>query len=489
MNLSQLINGLPVEDRNPGLDPEVIGITYDSRKVEKGFLFVALKGQLHNGAHFIPQAINQGCVAILVEDEIEVPPQVALLLTKNARVAMAHIARKLYAYPDQILKVIGITGTNGKTTTTTLIQQILSLSGKPCALIGTVQNISGGIRSESIRTTPESTDFLSLLKESACKGDKYASVEVSSIGIEMSRVEGVRFAIGAFTNLTHDHLDFHGDMETYFRAKSRLMEQSDKFIVNADDPYGQRIKAMGNYTISVGIDEASDYRISRIHLSPTYTEFYLHTPDDSFFFKSPLLGLFNVYNLAFALVVSAELGLSLSSLQPIIDQLVGAQGRFEKIKINTSQPFGVVVDYAHTPDALEKICTEGKKLIGSGSRLHVLFGCGGNRDRTKRSEMAMIVSKYADVIWHTSDNPRDESVDSIFQDAVAGISVTKLNNPSLYHQIADRSQAVELAIKDLRHGDLLILAGKGHENYQEIKGIKYPYNDRECAEYNLEKRL
>jgi len=488
LKLSDLVKGMLVENGIRALDPIVLGITHDSRKVQKGYLFVALKGQSFNGNHFVAQAIEKGCVGVVSEEEIPVPPEIALLVIRNLRFSMAQLAKRFHSYPNQSLKLIGITGTNGKTTTTTLVQQILSLSGHPCGLIGTVQNITGGVSMESIRTTPESTDLFSGIKQSFESGDRYVSVEVSSIGLEMSRVEGAQFAVGAFTNLTHDHLDFHGDMETYFSSKARLVRQSDKFIANADDPYGQRLKAMVPL-LTLGINNEADYRISGLRLTPTNTEFDFNTPKGSFFFRSPLIGTFNVYNLGFALAIYSELGLDLVGLQPILDQLVGAKGRFEKIKIVDSQPYGILVDYAHTPDALKKICTEGKKLVPSGSRLHVLFGCGGNRDRTKRPAMAKIVSNYADVIWHTSDNPRDEDAEGILNDAAAGLDPVKLNNSSIYHRIQDRSQAVALAIANLCPGDLLIMAGKGHESYQEIKGVKHPYSDRGCAEYNLRKRL
>ncbi len=470
------------------MDPNVLGITHDSRDVKKGYLYIALKGQLHDGNSFISEAIRKGCIGVISEVSTSVPDEIALLVIKNLRFHMAQLAQRFYSYPDQSLVLIGITGTNGKTTTTTIIQQILSLSGHPTGLIGTIQNIAGKIKQESIRTTPESTDFFHWLRKSLDEGDLYTSVEVSSIGLEMNRVEGVRFAIGAFTNLTHDHLDFHGDMERYFMSKLRLMNQSIKFITNIDDPYGQRIKEIGS-VITLGINSKADYHVSDLIMSPTGTKFNFATPKGFYSLKSPLIGTFNVYNLAFALAIYSELGFDLDSLQPILDNLVGAKGRFEKIIISPSQPFGVLVDYAHTPDALEKICTEGKKLITGKARLHILFGCGGNRDKTKRAEMARIVSKYADVIWHTSDNPRDEDVDTILDDASVGFEFEKLHNPNIYHRIPDRSEAVTKAIEDLVEGDLLIMAGKGHETYQEIHGIKYPYNDKECAERTLRKRL
>jgi UDP-N-acetylmuramoyl-L-alanyl-D-glutamate--2,6-diaminopimelate ligase len=487
LKLSDLVKGLHVENPKQTLDPTILGITHDSRKVNKGFLFVSLKGQSFNGNQFIAQAIEKGCVGVISEDEVSVPPEIVLLVIKNLRSIMAQLAKRFYSCPDQSLKLIGVTGTNGKTTTTTLVQQLLTLSGYSCGLIGTVENIVGGVSMDSIRTTPESTDFFSFLRQSCDTGDHYVSTEVSSIGLEMSRVEGAQFAVGAFTNLTHDHLDFHKDMESYFNSKAKLMQQSNKFIINVDDPYVQRLKTSRS-ALTLGMDSNADYHISGLCLSPTDTEFHFRTPKGSYFFRSPLLGRFNVYNLAFALAIYSELGLEIGRLQPVLDRLVGAKGRFERIKTPSNQTFGVLVDYAHTPDALEKICTEGKKLILSGSRLHVLFGCGGNRDKTKRSEMARIVSNHADVIWHTSDNPRDEDIESILDDAAAGLSSVIINNASSYHRIPDRSQAVEFAINDLRHGDLLILAGKGHENYQEIKGVKYPYNDKDCAEYHLGKR-
>jgi UDP-N-acetylmuramoyl-L-alanyl-D-glutamate--2,6-diaminopimelate ligase len=395
---------------------------------------------------------------------------------------MAEMARRLHGTPDERLALIGVTGTNGKTTTTTLIRQLLRGAGIGCGLVGTVLNAAGDMEEEAVRTTPESPAFYRWLRRSVDAGDAASAVEVSSHALCLGRVHGALFKVGVFTNLTQDHLDYHGTLEAYFEAKTRLRTQSDRFLVNVDDPYGRRLLE-GGRCWGYAIDREADYRATELVLGPTGTRFRLQGLQGDFTVDSPLLGRFNAYNLLAALAACAEAGFDLNRLVPAVAKVTGAPGRLERV--DCGQPFGVMVDYAHTPDALEKLLAEGRRLLMPGGRLHVLFGCGGDRDRTKRPIMAAAVAAGADVLWHTSDNPRTEDPEHILDDAAPGVPEAIRKDPTRYHRNADRRESVRQALADCRPGDLLLLAGKGHEPYQEIHGVKYPYSDRSAVEAAL----
>jgi UDP-N-acetylmuramoyl-L-alanyl-D-glutamate--2,6-diaminopimelate ligase len=478
MNLDALIDGLAV--RTSGPDVEVADLTSDSREVRPGWAFLALKGGTADGASFIPKALGQGACAVIGESPVVVPEGVAACaFLAEPRLRMAEMARRLHGTPDERLALIGVTGTNGKTTTTTLIRQLLRGAGIGCGLVGTVLNAAGDLEEEAIRTTPESPAFYRWLGRSVAAGDAASAVEVSSHALCLGRVHGALFKVGVFTNLTQDHLDFHGTLEDYFLAKVRLKTQSDRFLVNVDDPYGRRLLE-GGRCWGYAIESEADYRAVDLELGPTGTRFLLRGLQGDFAVESPLLGRFNAYNLLAALAACAEAGFDLNRLVPAVPKVTGAPGRLERVECG--QPFGVMVDYAHTPDALEKLLVEGRRLLPPGARLHVLFGCGGDRDRTKRPLMAAAVAAGADVLWHTSDNPRTEDPERILDDAAPGIPAALRADLASYHRIADRREAVRRALADCRPGDLLLLAGKGHEPYQEIHGVKHPYSDRAAVE-------
>ena len=458
---------------------EVLGLTSDSREVAPGWAFVALKGALDDGAAYLSAALERGAVAILAERELTVPAGIAFGRLGDGRRTVALLARSLYGQPDLGLALIGVTGTNGKTTTTTLIRQLLRGSGLGCGMVGTVLNAAGDQEEAAVRTTPESPAFYRWLKRSLDAGDVASAVEISSHSLVLDRVYGARFRVGLFTNLTQDHLDFHGDMETYFQAKRLLFAQCARNLVNGDDPFGQRLLQESPGLLSYGFDQPADYRASDLQLSPTGTAFQVQTPQGRYLIQVPLLGRFNAYNLLAALAAIAEAGLALEQVLPALAGLTGAPGRLDRI--DCGQPFGVMVDYAHTPDALEKLLIEGKRLLPAGNRLHVLFGCGGDRDRGKRPLMAATVAAGADVLWHTSDNTRMEAPETILDDAAQGIPEALRRDPARYHRIADRATAVAAAIADCRPGDLLLMAGKGHEPYQDVLGVKHPYSDRGAA--------
>ncbi|BDU76619.1 UDP-N-acetylmuramoyl-L-alanyl-D-glutamate--2,6-diaminopimelate ligase [Mesoterricola sediminis] len=478
MKFSDWLRGEDVEVAGP--DAEITDITCDSREAAPGWAFVALRGAKADGADFVPSALARGASAILCDRALDVPVPFARLL--GGRAAMAALARKLYGAPDGALALIGVTGTNGKTTTTTLIRQLLRGAGLGCGLIGTVLNAAGGLEEEAVRTTPESPAFFRWIRRGVEAGDAAMAVEVSSHSLVLDRVAGARFRVGVFTNLTQDHLDFHGDMETYFRAKALLFDRCDRALVNADDPWGRRLLERPGAR-AYAIEADADYRALDLALSPTGTAFTLAAPSGTYPVRSPLLGRFNAYNLLAALAACAEAGFDLAALLPAVAGLTGAPGRIDRV--DRGQPFGVLVDYAHTPDALEKLLAEGRRLLSPGGRLHVLFGCGGDRDRTKRPLMAAAVAAHADVLWHTSDNLRGEDPDRILDDAAAGIPAAILADPARYHREADRALAVQAAVAACRPGDLLLLAGKGHEPYQEIRGVKHPYSDRDAVEAAL----
>jgi UDP-N-acetylmuramoyl-L-alanyl-D-glutamate--2,6-diaminopimelate ligase len=463
---------------------EVEHITCDSRDAKPGWAFVALKGGRRDGAEFVPAALAQGASAILADRELALPG-VASARLGDGRTTMALLARKLYGSPDLALPLIGVTGTNGKTTTTTLIRQLLRGAGLGCGLIGGVLNAAGDREEQALLTTPESPVFYRWLKASVDAGDAAAAVEVSSHSLMLARVHGARFKVGLFTNLTQDHLDFHLDMESYFQAKARLFAQSERGLVNGDDPYGRRLLEAGGLR-SYGLEHPADYRVTDLSLSPTGTRFRLATPAGAWDVRSPLLGRFNVYNLLAALAALNEAGFDLERMLAALPGITGAPGRLDRV--DCGQPFGVLVDYAHTPDALEKLLTEGKRLLPPGGRLHVLFGCGGGRDHSKRPIMARTVAGGADVIWHTSDNTRCEEPEAILDDGAQGIPEALRRDPARYHRITDRALAVAAAIADCRPGDLLLLAGKGHEAYQDVMGVKHPYSDRAAVEVALQGR-
>ena len=481
MNLDALIDGMAI--RNSGPDVDVVDLTSDSREVSPGWAFLALRGEKTDGAAFVPQALGRGACAVISESPVEVPAGIAACgFLAEPRLRMAEMARRLHGTPDERLALIGVTGTNGKTTTTTLIRQLLRGAGIGCGLVGTVLNAAGEVEEEAVRTTPESTAFYRWLRRSVDAGDAASAVEVSSHALCLGRVHGALFKVGVFTNLTQDHLDYHGTLEAYFEAKARLRIQSDRFLVNVDDPYGRRLLE-GGRCWGYAIDREADYRATELVLGPTGTRFRLLGLQGEFVVDSPLLGRFNAYNLLAALAACAEAGFDLNRLVPAVSKVTGAPGRLERV--DCGQPFGVMVDYAHTPDALEKLLTEGRRLLMPGGRLHVLFGCGGDRDRTKRPIMAAAVAAGADVLWHTSDNPRTEDPEHILEDAAPGVPEAIRTDPTRYHRNADRRESVRQALADCRPGDLLLLAGKGHEPYQEIHGVKYPYSDRGAVEAAL----
>ena len=486
MKLSELIHGLDAHLLRGCPETEVLDLCCDSREIRSGWAFAALKGAASDGLDFLESALAQGAAAVLTDRlRLDRDLPVPIVHLGAPRETMALLSRRLHGAPDTRLALIGVTGTNGKTTTTMLVRQLLQGCGLGCGLVGTVLNAAGTREENAVRTSPESPVFYRWLRRSVEAGDAALAVEVSSHALALQRVHGARFRVALFTNLTQDHLDFHGDMEAYFAAKARLFALSERRLANADDPYGRRLLA-DPAVRGYGIDAEVPYRAVNLDLSPTGTRFRLLAPGGPREVHSPLLGRFNVYNLLAALAAVAEAGFDLDRVLPAVAGLQGAPGRLDRV--DCGQAFGVMVDYAHTPDALEKLLAEGQRLLPEGGRLHVLFGCGGDRDRTKRPLMAAAAAQRADVLWHTSDNTRTEDPERILDDAAPGIPEALRRDAGRYHRIADRALAVEAALRACRPGDLLLLAGKGHEPYQDVMGVKHPYSDRAAVEAVLQGR-
>lgn len=456
-------------------------IVSDSRRVTPGSAFFALPGIRTDGNLHIEEALKRGAKTIVTEDdELEVPFPVAKVCVNDARKTLAKFSKRYYGRPDENLDLVGVTGTNGKTTVTTLTRHLLEEEGRPVGLIGTVRYHLGDREVPSYRTTPESTDLYSLLKSMLVGGCSEAVMEVSSHGIHQSRVSGLRLGVCVFLNLTRDHLDYHQNMEAYFNEKRKIFnginsELPKIAIINGDCPYGQRLVNELPPQVRVltfGMKEDNDFRARNLDIQERGTEFILDAPTGTHVVTSPMLGRFNVMNLMAALAVVHGMGRSVSDSIRKVCAFEGVDGRMESVDEN--QGYKVVVDYAHTPDALRNAlsmlreCTPGN--------LHVVFGCGGDRDRGKRMEMTRVACAGADKVWATSDNPRTESQGNIFKDMRKGIP-----KGTSAHFIEDRRRAISLALDAANEGDCVLIAGKGHETYQEVQYTAIPFDDRKVA--------
>ncbi len=459
---------------------DVKGITNNSKKVKEDYLFVAIRGTSVDGHNFIDEAVKKGATHIVLEDkekkkEIENKyPYIKTFLTDNARKTQAIISRELFGNPDKNLTVIGITGTNGKTTTSNLIYQYLNLFNKDAGIIGTIEYRFKDRVFSSGRTTPDSIEWFSLLGKMKDLGAEYVVSEVSSHAVDQYRIYGTRFSAAVFTNLTQDHLDYHKTMENYFLAKKRFFEyalekNSDTIcIINTDDNYGKRIfnelKVKGKNIFSYGRKQ-SNYIIENVDISLKGTNFNLIFKGKRYLVETKLLGEFNVYNLTAAISTLHSLGFPLKELVEKASNLNPIKGRFETVY---SGDFLVVNDYAHTPDALENILRSLKKI--KHNRLIVVFGAGGDRDKTKRPLMGKVAEKFADIVILTSDNPRTEDPLQIIEDIKKGMEKSPV-------VIEDREQAIKKAIEIANKGDIVLVAGKGHETYQIIGDKILPFDD------------
>lgn len=478
MKLRDLLKDVEVIDTNADMDSEIGDISYDSRKTRKQDLFVAIRGFESDGHKFIAAAVSAGAAVILCEE----PPreEVPFVLVKNSRKALALVSENYFGHPTAGMQLIGVTGTNGKTTTTMLLKHVIDqLTGAVTGLIGTNQNMIGQTVLATERTTPESYELQKLFRDMAEKGCKYVIMEVSSHSLVLERVAGIHFEVAVFTNLTQDHLDFHKTMEEYAGAKALLFERCGKAAINMDDAWGgymaQRAKCPV-FTYSETKLEA-DLVAKDIRLSPSSVKFCALAMNSLERVALEIPGRFSVYNAMSVISAALLLGLPLNAVCEALKTAKGVKGRVEVVP--APEDFTILIDYAHTPDALENVIRSMKE-VASG-RVVVLFGCGGDRDRTKRSIMGEIATSLADYVIITSDNPRTEVPADIIADILEGVKAPK----SRYKVIEDRRDAIAYAIDNHLEGDLVILAGKGHETYQIIGKTKYHMDEREIVAEHL----
>jgi UDP-N-acetylmuramoyl-L-alanyl-D-glutamate--2,6-diaminopimelate ligase len=487
MKLRDLIPNLDKPAVSGSLDTEITGLAYDSRKVGPGIAFVALRGTSADGHAFIPKAIVLGAAAIIAEqapaDDVSVP----WVHVRHSRIALAQAAAALHGHPAKSLTIAGVTGTNGKTTTAFLMHHLFNTAQKRSGLLGTVfYDLGDGGRLPATHTTPESLEIQGLLATMRDNGCRACAMEVSSHALDQDRVFGLPFAAAVFTNLTQDHLDYHGTMEKYFEAKVRLFEITAEssprsaLIINGDDAWGRKLVERFQHTGRVtrfGFGVHNEFRAINVRYDLTGTTFELEAKGRSFLVRSPLIGDFNVYNALGALAAAHGVGLNLREAVKSLQNAPQVPGRMERVSENSR--FQVFVDYAHTPDGLENALRTARAL--RPRRLITVFGCGGDRDRTKRPKMAAAAEAGSDICVLTSDNPRTEDPEQILNDAKAGFA-----RPQKHAIIADRREAIRAALENAWEGDLVLIAGKGHEDYQDIQGKKHPFDDRKIARYLMQ---
>jgi UDP-N-acetylmuramoyl-L-alanyl-D-glutamate--2,6-diaminopimelate ligase len=455
-------------------DIEISGIYYDSRQVKGGSLFFCIEGYRADGHDYAASAVEKGAAAVVLRKDIPLPEGVTKVFVPDTRKAMGLIASAFYGKPSEDLLLFGVTGTNGKTTTTYMIKSILEQAGKKTGLIGTIANMIGSRMIPAERTTPESPDLQKLMRDMVNEKVNAAVMEVSSHSLALHRVIGCTYDIGIFTNLTQDHLDFHGTFENYLAAKKKLFEQSRLAIINVDDESGREIlKDLECQYFTYGIYKPADIYARDIEIMVDGVSFNLHILGGKISIVLSIPGIFSVYNALAAAAACYAAGISLKDIQKGLTSIKGVPGRFETLDTGTG--FSIILDYAHTPDGLENILKTARGL--TDGRLVTLFGCGGDRDAAKRPMMGEVAGKYSDLCIITSDNPRYEDPVKIIEDILPGIAKTHCP----YKVIVDRREAIEYAIKNARENDLIILAGKGHETYQIIKGDTYPFDEKEIV--------
>ncbi len=482
MELRELLAGADVVEVTGDPATEITGLAYDSRQARDGTLFFCIPGFTADGHEFAPYAVQAGATAVVVERRLELDPRIVQVQVGAARAAMAHAAVRFYGDPTAELRVAGITGTNGKTTTAFLVRHILERQGRQTGLLGTVKRIVGGVSEPVERTTPEAIELQQTFRRMVDGGDTACAMEVSSHALSLNRVDGIRFAVGAFTNLTQDHLDFHHDMEDYFLAKRQLFvgDRAERAVINIDDPYGDKLAAeFEGITFSATGDPRADLRALDLTFDAAGSRFVCAAFGSELPATVPLPGRFNVENALCALGVAVGLGVDVGDAVSALADAERVPGRFEPV--DEGQSFAVLVDYAHTPDSLENVLVSARQITPEG-RLICVFGCGGDRDRDKRPQMGAIAARLADVAVVTSDNPRSEDPAAIVAEIRDG-----MNDGTADIEVeVDREAAIGLAIGLAQAGDTVVIAGKGHEQGQEFEhGRKIPFDDREVAREQL----
>jgi UDP-N-acetylmuramoyl-L-alanyl-D-glutamate--2,6-diaminopimelate ligase len=495
VTLAELVQPLEVIERVGNVHVAIKGVTDDSRSVTPGSLFVAVKGERVDGHRYVSQAVGSGAAALVVEEPVAGLGSVPLVRVRNTRRAVGLLAGRFYGEPASALTMIAVTGTNGKTTTTYLCKAMLETAGRRVGLIGTVAYQIAGDTIPASHTTPGAVELQAVLGRMRDAKLDSVVMEVSSHALALDRVEGCEFDVAVFTNLTQDHLDFHRDMDDYFQAKLRLFtglseggrkSHPKRAIVNADDPRGTAVAAATGVPVwTYGIHREADIRAERMNLSLAGSRFTVKGPKGSFPVESRLVGEHNVSNLLAAIGVGLHEGLTPEHIRAGIAAASSVPGRFERV--DAGQDFTVLVDYAHTDDALIRVLTTAQSL--KTGRVITVFGCGGDRDRTKRPKMGRAAARLSDVVFLTSDNPRTEDPLAILAEVEVGVNEALDPSRVRYEKIADRAQAIEAAVREARGGDTVVIAGKGHEDYQIIGTTKHHFDDREVARGAIERKL
>jgi UDP-N-acetylmuramoyl-L-alanyl-D-glutamate--2,6-diaminopimelate ligase len=483
MTFQQLLDGAEFLARSG--DPDVSSVEYDSRRVRPGSLFVAMHGESSDGNRYIDQAITAGAVAVVTDSSQEKPREgVAWAVVPNGRRALARISANFYKRPAERIAITGITGTNGKSTTAFLLESILNAAGRKSALIGTIEYHVAGKVLPAPHTTPEALELNQIFSQALGQGATEAVMEVSSHALAQERVYGVPFDVAVFTNLTRDHLDYHQTMDEYFAAKRALFagcgtDAPRAAVLNIDDEYGAKLadfsRKRSSAVLKYGWDRG-DFHAANVDITTRGTRFDLVTPEEKIAVFSPLIGRVNVYNILAASAAAFARQCSAQAIAKGVDDLARVPGRFERVECE--QPFTVVIDYAHTDDALRNLTSLARELVSAmRGRVITLFGCGGDRDRKKRPMMGEAAGRGSDFVVLTSDNPRSEDPAAVINDAVVGLQKTGVK----YAIEVDRRKAIALAISEARPGDIVLLAGKGHEKVQITREGSLPFDDLQVA--------
>jgi len=483
MKLNQILKGLDSYTVKGDRYIDISSLSYDSKQVKLGGLFFAIKGENQNGADFIDEAIERGAFCVVSSSDFITYKSITKVIVDDVRKSCAVIADNFYQHPSSKVDIVGITGTNGKTTVLYLILAIMDMAGFKCGSLGTISYNIGERRIPAINTTPSAIMTHMFLHEMEKSGIKNCAMEVSSHSLIQSRVDCIKFQAAIFTNLTKEHLDYHKDMESYFMAKSQLFDMLKPdgiAIVNDDDEYGKRlIKSISKEIITYGMSDAADVNAYDIKTSIKGTCFKVSFNETVFDIKTELIGEYNIYNILAAVSYAIAYKIDTQTISQTISQFSGVPGRLERAD-TTGCGFEVFIDYAHTDDALSNVLEALKKI--AKSKIIVVFGCGGNRDKTKRPRMGKVVSEKSDYFIITSDNPRTESLESIHEDIVKGIPRDFTN----YKVCLDRKEAIKEAISMACNDDIVLIAGKGHEKYQIFKDVTLPFDDRQVTEELLE---
>jgi len=488
MKLREVLQGTEASLPARAENLEIRHVACDSRKVQPLALFFALHGAKADGNTFIRDAVSRGAAAIVSEEAAPaaIPASVAWVQVREARKALAVTAANFFGHPAKALQLVAVTGTNGKTTTTSLVDAIVKASGAKTGLFGTIAYHTPLGDYPAPNTTPESVDLQGFLAEIRDAGGRFAVLEASSHSLALDRLWGCHFAAAVFTNLTREHMDYHKTFEDYFAAKKRLFEGTgagvpEVAVVNTDDEYGKQLRGLAKKTVSYGLESEADVTTKKFQLTFNGLAFTAQTPDGKVHVASPLVGRINVYNILAAIGAAQALGLSAEIIETGIRGLESVSGRFQRIDLG--QPFFVVVDYAHTDDALENLIRTARELNPKG-RIITLFGCGGGKDRTKRPVMGEVTGRLSDLTILSSDNPRTEDPLKIISDIIVGLQKTA----GKYLIEPDREKAIGVAMDEARAGDIVLLAGKGHENYQILADQTLEFDDRDMARRALRER-